>query len=435
MAYFQRIIWYHDRVTYSNIGVVALSANAQGRTIIMKFHRLEDEFVINVIRGINDARHLAVARQLAQSDLDWDYIFSLLEVHRLRPLFFKGISLPDAPAVSSYVTDVLRYLTMTNFVTNGRLLKETAKLLDTFSEQGIRALVLKGIPLTYQLYNGLTLREIADIDLLLTPADAVKAKDYLLTQGFYLYYDDVDESQPGFFEREYHFALVRDKPSLRVELHWSLARSEFSRLRDPALLWAKATTLCIDTLEFAVPNAQHTLIFLCMHGFKHNWRRLAWIYDLVRFLEIFPETDWAALLEQADHLYGKRIVLQAFYLAQEIFAAPLPPVITRELEAQPQIQQLSQQLISEVVRYPLAESAVDDFILQYSLRQGWRDRLRYLNTKAQPNENELGERANERHIRFLLYVPRALRLLTRYILPWLFARPQTQKDRHAEPQP
>jgi hypothetical protein len=143
---------------------------------------------------------------------------------------------------------------------------------------------------------------------------------------------------------------------------------------------------------------------------------LGWIYDLVQFNALYPDFDWGQALEHADQLKGKRMLLQGMFLAHDIFLMSLPAVVRRELEAQPNIQQVSEQLETQIISFPIKRIAVKDFVLQFSIRQGWRDRFFYVLANAKPNENETGW-ISRTHLKPMMYLVRAYRLFKRYVIP------------------
>lgn len=388
----------------------------------MKFKSVEDEFIILVVRTLLSPDCAERARALFRPDFNWDYIRGFLDMHRLRALFYESIIRLNMPEFPPDVLFELRSAALANLGNNALLMQETIHLVAAFQEMGLPVLVFKGVPFTQQLYNGLIYREISDIDLLLHPDDVVKAEAYLTERGFQLDSDGFEPMAGTLPKDEYHFTLKRAQPSLVVEIHWSLARRDLSRLRDPALFWDNATTVRLNSFDIPAPRIEVMPIFLCMHGFKHHWRRLAWVYDLSQFVYRFPDFDWSGVLEQAARLNGKRMMLQGLYLAHDIFAMPLPEVIRRELDAQPKIATTAAQMEDEIVKYPIEKSTMSDFVVQYVTRQGWTDRLNYLRANARPNENETRVLPDNVLTRPVMYVVRGYRLLRHYIIPWLTSR-------------
>lgn len=398
----------------------------------MNFKRIEDEFVIHVIRSLKQPSSEDIARQLFRDAFDWEYIHNFLYTHHLRTLFYEGVTRLRISNLPQNELNKLQVTTLANLNRNTRLAQETIALMDGFNARGIPVMAFKGVSLSQQLYNGWIQREIRDIDVLLHKADLERATAYLLEQGFVIGTQDLqdEDDNTADIDREYHLTMSRKESMLLiVELHWSLGRREFPKLRDPALFWNNPSAVVLNRRAIPVPTVDAFVIYWCMHGFKHGWARLSWIYDVAQFIHVYPDLDWNAILERANELNGKRIVLQGLFLAHDIFAAPLAEPVQRALDEQPQIAKISQQLESQIIVYPLSESPVDDFLMQYSMRQGWKDRLFFLQAKARPNENEFQLFPLGKRFRFVLYLIRAGRLLFRYVIPWAVSETNSQRSR------
>ncbi|MDX2161107.1 MAG: nucleotidyltransferase family protein [bacterium] len=397
---------------------------------LSRFRRAEVEFLIQVIRAIRRPQYRPAALAAFRPDFDWDYLLGFLRTHSLRIIFLEGVNTLKIPGFPAAVLERLQQKMVVNLHHNRCLAAELHDVTDLLHAEGIDCLSFKGVVLAQQLYHSLVQREIGDIDLLVHQADAERTRDLLLARGYVVTHDldgEPDEADTALHgdelhDQEYHYTLVNDDDMV-IEVHWSLGRREFSRLRAPGLFWENREVLHVDRFVLEAPRIDVMIVYLCMHGFKHSWRRMAWIYDIAQVVHTYPETDWGAVLHQADALNGRRMLLQGLLLAHTLFAAPLPPQAESALAAEPRIIEITDQVIDQLMVYPVEQDAVDDFRLQYALRQGWKDRYYYLLAKARPNRNELHIAPMLRRAGPLLYVIRMARLLVRYIIPRLLARP------------
>ena len=82
-------------------------------------------------------------------------------------------------------------------------------------------------------------------------------------------------------------------------------------------------------------------MLLCIHGAKHNWRRLIWICDVAELLRIHSELDGRKLMEETQRLGTKRMVALALFLASDLLGSALPEGLRAELQADKVVKSLA----------------------------------------------------------------------------------------------
>src|SRR5206468_10826195 len=86
-----------------------------------------------------------------------------------------------------------------------------------------------------------------------------------------------------------------------IDVHWRLLPSYFASAFDKLDVCKSATTAALAGRSIRVLAPEPLLLFLCAHGAKHMFERLAWICDVARFLIVTPDLDWPAILTAARH--------------------------------------------------------------------------------------------------------------------------------------
>lgn len=379
----------------------------------------EHNFVIASLKALRQPQFAEQAAALSQTEMDWSYILNFLSAHHLRVLFFESVSRHKSIQVPADSLQMLKQFAFRNLHKNGYLMHELVGIVRALAEQNISVVPFKGVVLSQQLYQGLGQREIDDLDILVHKEDLLRVVGYLSQQGFVG--KSPIPSAVGAIDRidHYHISLTRQEPDLTVELHWMLARHEFSKLSHPSLFWNNLTAITSFDQTMQTVEMQIFVIFSCMHAFKHSWRRLAWIYDIAQILYQFPDLNWKEILETAEELHGKQIVLQGLCLAHEIFAVPLPEVVHKELHRARATQQGARSYQKQIIAYPVTEPAIPNFILQFGSRQGWRDRMKFVQTKFRPNEHDSELIPHWTQKGIFLYAARFYRLTAQYVFPWL----------------
>jgi hypothetical protein len=121
--------------------------------------------------------------------------------------------------------------------------------------------------------------------------------------------------------------------------------------------------------------------FLCVHGTKHQWKRLSWLCDIAELIRAYPELRWEQVAAQAARLGIERRLYLGLFLANRLLEAPLPKPIETMIHTAPQVKALAKQVVEKVfgdeenrVRFPY----LDRFTFQLRAMDRMADRGRYL---------------------------------------------------------
>lgn len=206
-----------------------------------------------------------------------------------------------------------------------RQLGFTLDLVETLAHNGIRAVPIKGVVLSQQVFGSPLLRGAVDVDLLVRPQDVGAAWDVLARAGL----EQVNPPSPlpaprlALFCRAAKDSLHRHSQSGQVvELHWRLS----DEMSDPAMPpdSALARVVAAPGREVSALGEEALFVYLCMHGAAHGWARLKWLADVAALLDRAP--DGGAMLWTAAQRSGARVAAgSAIMLAQELFGMAAPP--------------------------------------------------------------------------------------------------------------
>ena len=82
-----------------------------------------------------------------------------------------------------------------NALLNTLLAKELVAVLDALAAKGVRAIPFKGVTLAQTAYGDLSLRECADLDLIVDQASIPQARQVLWSQGYQLTSQDMGRGE------------------------------------------------------------------------------------------------------------------------------------------------------------------------------------------------------------------------------------------------
>lgn len=353
------------------------------------------------------ARHMA---KWPGATLDWQRVIALAEWHRTIPLLFGRLRSLCAPAVPPAVLDRLRRHTLAHASHSTRLTQMLFLVLDMLRQQGIPALAYKGPILASLAYEQAEDRLFDDIDFLVPPAKLDDACCHLLKGGFSLY----PEARPGRLRSHPgHGRTLRGAArDVWVDLDSGIAEDEARGPLGWTRLFQGRQVVHLEGKPVATVAKDDLLLILCVHGARHEWRRLVWIADVAGLLVRNPPLDWPRIVTTAREAGLLQRLRLGLGLANLLFAVPIPPLI-----AEPDGWDATTcRMLGEIVKRLRGLGRDDDNPLamirfHWRLRERHRDRCRYLARRIlAPTHADWRALPLPPSLRFLYYALRPLRL-------------------------
>jgi hypothetical protein len=251
---------------------------------------------------------------------------------------------------------------------------ELLALLELLGREGIAAVALKGPALAVRLYGDPALRPCRDLDLLLRPADVPLAVRLLAARGYPAGpWARTPAAERALGRSQCHRALRRPDGEI-VELHWALASPAFPAPLDAARVWTRLDTVVLGGRPVPTLAPDDLLLFLCAHGAKHGWVRLAWLGDVARLLTARPDLAGPALLARAQAAGAERLVLLGLLLAADLLAAPVPAPLRERARASGPVRTLAAMVRRRLFLLPWRDLAGwEGELFRARTRERWRD--------------------------------------------------------------
>lgn len=204
-----------------------------------------------------------------------------------------------------------------------KLIAEAASIQAIFKTAGLEMMVVKGPPLSLQAFGAISMRQCRDIDILVKPADIMKARKLLLAAGYRQNFpENIHDEKELQFWLDLKKDLAFDCPSgTLLELHSRLQRNP--HLFDEEALEHQTVRLAPKVAVEAL-SGDDLLVYLCLHGGTHHWERMKWLADVAALLENDP-TRLERLCEYAQTGRAKVAVGLALLLCNRVFETNVPP--------------------------------------------------------------------------------------------------------------
>lgn len=165
---------------------------------------------------------------------------------------------------------------------------QTTQVLASLGAQGVRVLVLKGLPLAMQTTGDPHSRVSTDIDLWVDPDSLAVAVRTLLDAGWAYRpagcYPEPDGSREWEWARRTQREVQLRRDDVSVDLHWRLAAAT-GHVPGFATAWRARTQVATPWGELPALRPDHALAHTCLHAATDDWRSLRSLVDVRRLAE------------------------------------------------------------------------------------------------------------------------------------------------------
>ena len=301
---------------------------------------------IKPISGINfliEFKFLVACCQATPDKNDIDFIEKQLKVlsikqiilfstkHAVLPILYTRLKkLAQENKISSFtqLMETLdkhyQFYVKNNIQMSAQLLKMTQLL----ENNGYHALAFKGPTLAQKAYGNITYRQYVDLDILVDENHVFKVASLLKTEGYSTVKPLSLLQKSTYLSSAKDFSLFHQ--GTHTELHWRLFENKYNITLEHCLSKEHYQNVKINDQNIKTLENETLLVYLCLHGAKHIFNRLAWICDIDRLIRC-DNIDWEKAASIATQARTKRSYLLGLSLAHYLFATPIPPQVIQEI--------------------------------------------------------------------------------------------------------
>jgi hypothetical protein len=251
-----------------------------------------------------DADQLLIV-ELVDRKPDWARFVELVKHHRIVPIVShnlrRALVTSDAADAQRALAE-LRQLAAGSAMLSLRLLSELKRVILALQAAGVRARVLKGLPLAQTVFGDISLRAPGDLDLLIDPQQIVEADRVVKALGY------TGLFEPGRFSRKqlaYYGAHWKDvtytngNGGNELDLHWRCFRNPAMPGRELCAI-GEAETVAFGGLRVEMLPRREGLLYLCVHGALDGWLYLKSLVDVAAQVRGVTEQELDELAELAQ---------------------------------------------------------------------------------------------------------------------------------------
>jgi len=202
---------------------------------------------------------------------------------------------------------------------------ELRRVARAFAKAEIDLVVLKGIPFARRLSRSLPARALADNDLLVRPADTLRAYEIMRNLGYTLGQPQV--ALEDRIHETHESVLVGTRHGHRVvaDLHWGLV-PDFLREPPEHLIWEATEIVELQGVPVRVLGRSTALVNLALHFAQHGFGLAHAVEDFALAWNAWgPAIDIDDLLRTADAFHALAALDYSFRVAQSRHLVTTPP--------------------------------------------------------------------------------------------------------------
>ncbi|MCD6046680.1 MAG: hypothetical protein K0S08_327 [Gammaproteobacteria bacterium] len=254
--------------------------------------------------------------------IDQHFFEMLLKEHRLYLIAYPLLK-NFLPASHPF----LLQLHKKNFELTFRHLQQKKSLIQItkeFEANEIAYVALKGPALNDLLYGNHCLRQSNDLDILITPQDALKTHAILKSLNYQVAGQQFEKGliqYPEQFPKHVKDIAYLSPEKILLELHYRSNMIKEVGVQFSSKHEIKKLNMMDQTIH--ILSAEENLLYLCLHGAKHHWARLQWLIDLASFVQKIP-LNWDKVLKLACETHCLRPLLEVKILLKNHFNLALP---------------------------------------------------------------------------------------------------------------
>ncbi|CAN5387122.1 hypothetical protein BH23BAC1_BH23BAC1_05730 [soil metagenome] len=304
-------------------------------------------------------------------EINWDNFLSITSVNRVIPLVWISLKehrnrLPQA--VSNSLQDA--YFKIAAHHTQH--ISDLTKLLLLFKENNLEIFPIKGAVLG-QFYKYTPLREWSDLDIIIKKNDINKVTQLLNSNSYFHIFKNISFEEAL---KSYHsINFAREDYEIHIDVHWRLADVKDELDFKEEIMWRNYSNQFFYGVDVPMLNLEYLVLSCCIHhGLRNGWNELRFVCDLAAILKSQKQIHWVDILNTAEQIEIKRILLVGIFLSQKIFDMPLPYIIKREIGKDKKIHIIASKIFKKLFNKNKGlKNSISNKYFQESLKISMRD--------------------------------------------------------------
>lgn len=295
---------------------------------------------------------------------------------------------------------------------NMLMTSELIRVIKILEENDIEAISFKGPVLSQMAYGDVVSRQYCDLDILVEEKSISKICTLLKDKGYL--YDEILLQK--IFENKsiFHDITIYKENIVNIEFHWRLFSDEYKTDFNNLNLIDYKDHLILSDFKLRIFKNELTLLYLSIHGTKHNWERIEWLVDIVKLIEK-TFLDWNEVFDIARITKNEKILFTTLKLCENILDLELNDFVKNKFDKN--IEKLSkafEKLFIEKFTSNLdLEEAKNISKIQYDLLETNEGKISFIISIFKPTQLEYSLIKLPKYLNFIYYILRPFNIIFR----------------------
>ncbi len=297
----------------------------------------------------------------------WDETLAIALRHGVAPLLHRALQSGGALAgLPHHVRTRLEEQRRATGLVNLRNFGQFRGIARALRAWDIPVIALKGLHLAELVYRDISLRPMADLDLLVPRSQRKRAFAALQMQGYgfqeetleYGFKEERSDATEAMLDGKYHVGMVHRRLGTVVEIHWTLADPLYPYIPPLEDIWRSAVPASLGDADTLVMSPEFLLLHVCAHlAYNHMFAfSLRALCDIAEIVRVHPALDWAAAADQGRR-HGWRVGIAAtLRLARDHVGAEVPADVLAAIGG----DALDPELVAEALEHLFAFAEIPD---------------------------------------------------------------------------
>lgn len=353
--------------------------------------------------------------RLFQHPIDWEHLVNTAQRNRVLPLVYRSLQQVSPDQVPGPVMQRIREGYLAIAARSLLLSTELLDVLKLFKDSDILAVPLKGPVLAESLYGDLTLRSFDDLDILVHPCDAFRARNLLLLRGYKSNIELTEDQFGTYLKTEYSMELTLNGRVI-IDFHWDATGRYLSRPFGMQLFEDRLEKATLDGKEVYQPPVEYLLFYQCLHGSKNCWTYLESVCTLAEIIRSRSDIDWRVVQRLSREMRCEVMLHLGLGLAYALLDAAPPAAVLERARASPRTLSLTAEICKNLFcedKGTAKRPSCSDFsFFHMKVRDRVSERIRYgVSLVFRPSRQEWRLFRLPGAFVFLYYPLRVMRLL------------------------
>jgi len=303
----------------------------------------EEQLLLKISRSTSPSSE-AISKLTNNYQINWGSLLFKARSNAVLPFLFKN--LPSLNNIPLEVFDTSQKFYYKTLHTNLRLLDNLKKILIKLEAEKIPCIVLKGPALLNMVYDDPGIRQMSDLDLLVTWNDLEKTRKVLIDLGYNNEFPYMSK-----WHRKKHFQLRKHLMPLYnsaayIEVHWDVLPYPNSSEKYLHEIWNEKVKLHGGGFKIETLKPEHFIQFCTIHIESHGKVedvQLRLYTDIAELIYKYgKQLDWKYIIESARENGFHETLVKHLLPVKVYFNAGIPGLLFGELENNEKIKILDE---------------------------------------------------------------------------------------------